>query len=333
VQYPLGFDERGWRARVRLVVASAAGAIFALTGGCGHPLETGYGNQGKMQLQFYSPPGATVAVKACPSRSHEINTYPADGDRLERSPEEYAVFNLCPGRYEFKYTAAEGLPNVSVYGELDVRSPWCEYAKVFMRRSFIPISLPSAYYKKAPPAGNEIFPFRGERVRVAIDENDLVRLKQGDVVEKVFVVANLEKASKAAAQAKQDLVVLDRKLEYAEARFREAYTDFYLASDDPWARFFGVDKQFINWEKERLELQQKIEKTQARLKRTQALLDGDHVIIRKGMLALATEEIVKPYHDPVGAADDIGEVLLVMRLGGRHMHWGNPARELAAFKP
>ena len=42
----------------------------------------------------------------------------------------------------------------------------------------------------------------------------------------------------------------------------------------------------------------------------QALLDGDHVIIRKGMLALATEEIIKPYHDPVDGADDIGEVLI-----------------------
>jgi hypothetical protein len=315
------------------MVASAACMLATLAVGCGHPLETGYADQGKMQLQFYSPPGATVAVKACPTRSHEINTYPADGDRLERSPEEYAVFNLAPGRYEFKYTAAEGLPDVSVYGELEVRSPWCDYAKVFMRRSFIPISLPSSYYKKLPPAGNETFPFRGERVRVAIDENDLMRLKQGDVVEKVFVVANLEKASKAAAAARQDLVVLDRKLEYAEARFRDTYTDFYLASDDPWARFFGVDKEFIGWEKERLELQQKIEKTQAKLKRAQALLDGDHVIIRKGMLALATEQILKPYHDPVGAADDIGEVLLVMRLGGRHMHWGNPARELASFKP
>lgn len=333
MRYPLCSLERRSFAAGRSIIASAASVLVALAGGCGHPLETGYADQGKMQLQFFAPPGATVAVKGGPTRSHEINTYPADGDRLQRSPEEYAVFNLAPGKYEFKYTAAEGLPDVSVYGELDVRSPWCDYAKVFMRRAFIPISLPSSYYKKLPPAGNETFPYRGERVRVAIDETDLMRLKQGDVIEKVFVVANLEKASKASAAAKEDLIVLDRKLEYAEARFRNAYTDFYLASDDPWARLFGTDRAFIGWEKERLELQQKIEKTQVRLKRAQALLDGDRVIIRKGMLALATEEIVKPYRDPVDAADDIGEVLLVMRLGGRHMEWGQPARELASSNP
>ena len=75
------------------------------------------------------------------------------------------------------------------------------------------------------------------------------------------------------------------------------------------------------------ELQHKIESTQAKLKRAQSLLDGDTVLIRKGMLALATEEVVKQHHDMEHAADDIGEILLVMRVGGRHMHWGPAGNE------
>jgi hypothetical protein len=302
-----------------------------LVGGCGHPLETGYADQGKMQIQFYAPPGAMVTVAGGPTRTHQINEYGPDGDRLERTPEEFAVFNLAPGRYEFKYAAAEGLDNVAVYGELEVKSPWCGYAKTFMRRAAIPISLPSAYYKRDPNKGDEIYAFRGMAVRAAIDETDLMRLKQGDVVEKVFVVADLHQADKVARQARKDLQILERKLEYADVRFKSAYSSFRLDAEDPWARLFGTDREHIGWEKERLSLQEKIEKTEAKLKRAEALLRADHVLIQKGMLVIATEEVVKEHHDVVDAADDIGSVLLVMRLGGRHMHWGEPARELASY--
>ena len=50
-------------------------------------------------------------------------------------------------------------------------------------------------------------------------------------------------------------------------------------------------------------------------------------------MVLATQEVIRPYEDAVAAADEIGEVLLVMRIGGRHMQWGEPAGELAAYKP
>ncbi|MBN1490961.1 MAG: hypothetical protein JXA69_13670 [Phycisphaerae bacterium] len=333
MQFCLCSEERGFRTVVRYVAVSTIAATWVLAAGCGHPLESGYSDQGKLQLQFFSPPGATVAVDGGPTRSHQINTYGNDGHRLEHTPEEFCVFNLSPGTYEFKYTAAEGLSDVSVYGELKVQSSWHSYAKDFMRRSFIPISLPSAYFKQVSADGNEIFPYRGEAHRTAIDENDLMRLKQGDIVEKVFFVADLEKADKTVKKCRQDLVVLDRKLEYAEARFRRAYAEFRLATDDPMARLLRQDREFIGWEKERLELQQKIEDTNAKLKRTEAILRGDHVLIRRGALVVATEEVIQPHRDAVGAADDVGEVLLVMRIGGRHMHWGEPARELASFNP
>lgn len=331
MRVPRGSANRGCVLSVRWMVVGAFGVVALVAGCAGHPLETGYADQGKLQIQFFAPPGTSVAIKDCPTRSHEINTYPPDGERLERSPEEYCVFNLSPGRYEFKYTAAEGLPGVSVYGELEVRSSCREYAKVFQRRSFIPISLPSSYYKTVDTTGDEIFPFRNERVRAAIDEKDLIRLRQGDVIEKAFIVADLKNAERCMTATRRELAVLDRKLEYAEVRFKSAYAEFRLAADDPVARFWGQDREFIKWEKERLDLQDKIEKAQAKLKRTETLLRGDRVLIRRGMLVIATEELVKPHDDLYDAADDLGAVLLVMRVGGRHMHWGEPARELASF--
>lgn len=323
---------RRW-AKEALGLCSAAGLLLpTLMMGCSHTrsAEPGYDAQCKTQVQFYSPPGAAVSVRTCPPRTHEVATYGAYGNRLEQTPEEFCVFNLSPGRYEFKYTSAEGLPGASIYGELNVMYANTHEGRVFQRRAFVPISLPSEHYKQVEVAGDETFPYRGEVYRTAIDEMDLQRLQQGDVVEKVFVVADLEKATKVRDKTLRDLKVIEREMEYRDVRFRDAYQNFQMDAANPMARFLGTDKEFIRQEKDRQELTLKYEKLQERLKRTQALLKGDHVLARKGMLVLATEEVVQPHRDVVESSERLGEVLLVMRLGGRHMHWGDPKQELAA---
>lgn len=311
----------------------SVGLVLAGAIGCSQtPREHGYANQGKTQIQFFSPPGANVTVRASSIRSHEVAEYGPFENRLEQTPEEYSVFNLRPGKYEFKYTSADGLPGVSIYGELEVMWANSSEAATFQRRAFIPVSLPSEAYKKAEITGNEVFPYRGEAFRTAIDENDIARLKQGDVVEKVFFVADMEAVARQKNQTTEDLKVLERKLEYIEARFRNAYYDFRIDVSDPSANFWRTDRKFISWEKERQEALQKQEKLEARLRRMNALLKGDTVLTRKGMLVLATEEVVASHKDVVSASEEVGEVLLVMRLGGRHMKWGDPNRELAAGK-
>ncbi len=312
----------------RWVVTGASCAIALLAIGC-----SGASDPGRLQIQFYSPPGAQVIVGGCQTHTGEVAMYDAEGTRLERTPDEYCIVNLRPGTYPFKYTAAEGLSGLNIYGELEVHCVCCSYAQMFRRLAFVPISLPSSHFQKVSHAGDEIFPYRGERVRTAIDETDLMRLKQGDVVEKVFVVADLKKAEKVVASTRKELILLDRELEYADARFKDTYSGFRLATDDPVARFWGADREYISWEKKRLELQHKIDKARAKLKRAEALLKGDRVLIRRGMLVLATEEVIKPYRDMSAAADELGEILLVMRLGGRHMQWGDPAQELASAQP
>lgn len=294
--------------------------------------ESGYSDQCKTQVLFHAPPGASVTVRDC-RRSHEIAPANAFATRLERTPDEESVFNLAPGRYEFKYTAAEGLPGVSIYGELDVKYANSGMARVYQRRAYVPISLPSENYRRTEVIGNETFPYRGETYRTSIDENDLARLRAGDVVEKVFVVADLRQAEKARRETEQEIAVTERKVEYADARFNDAYIDFVSDIDDPAARFWRKDREFIKWQERQIELQQRLEKLQARMDRIKAILKADTVYTREGMLLVATEEVVKSYKDAEDASDDIGEVLVVMRLGGRHMRWGEPGRELAGYQP
>ncbi len=317
-----------WAAMLTLVAMS--GVV-----GCGPSagrLEPGYADQSRTQLQFYSPPGATVTVQGHPTRSHQVATYGPYGNRLEQEPEEFNVFNLKPGRYEFKYTSAEGLPGVSIYGELNVESANSQAAQIFQRRSFIPIALPSEYYRKVEVVGNETLPYRGESFRTAIDEQDLQRLQQGDVIEKVFFIADLEEAEKRQKETQVKVAAKEREIEYADARFRYAYLDYRFDVSDPVANFWGTDRDFIKWEKKRQKLEQELDSLQAKLRRARALLKGDRVLIRKGMLVLATEEVVRPHRDVVESSDKLGEVVLVMRIGGRHMHWGQPEQELVVHE-
>ncbi len=318
--------KRGFAIVLCTMLAGAAGCSH-------HPLETGFADQGKTQIQFFTPPGATVAVRTCcQTRSHQIATYGAFANRLEQSPEEFCVFNLAPGRYEFKYTGAEGLPGASVYGELIVEHANSREARIYQRRSFIPVALPSEHYQRVAVQGDELFPYRGEAYRYAIDELDIERLRQGDVIEKVVFVADLEKAERIKAKTEIALAVCENELEYANKRYQIAYRNYLLDVHDPLANFFGSDKEHLKWEKKRQETKQRMDELQRRLRRVQALLKGDNVLIRKGMLVLATEEVVQPHINVVEAADDLGEVLLVMRIGGRHMQWGDPRREAMAYQ-
>ena len=59
---------------------------------------------------------------------------------------------------------------------------------------------------------------------------------------------------------------------------------------------------------------------------------GDHVLIREGMLTLATQEIAEPHEDVVESTEDLGEIMLIMRLGGRHMQWGADPNIMATYQ-
>lgn len=309
-------------------------AVAALVGsaGCGqHRFERGYHDWNKVQVQFYAPAGAVVTVADRISgdiqadRGHQVSTYGANGHRLEHEPEEFAVFNLAPGEYEFKYNSAGGWPAVSVYGRLDVYGAGffdMPGAKKFLRRSFIPIALPSPATADIQPAGDDLFPYQSATHRLRINQHDMERLAAGDMITKVVFLADLQDAKERLDTIVGQLVVMDRKMERINKLYRQAKYDFL---ENP------KSERFIKYEQQRQELRQKMDGLEQTKRRLSALLDADQVLTRREMLVLATDEILPAHVDPVAAAEELGHVVLVMRVGGRHLHWADATGEAAAF--
>lgn len=305
--------------------------IVGLAAGChqiqhrGHRLESGYSDAGKVQIQFYSPPGTKVTVAnqfmglIVPSRSHPIGSG-GDGDhRLEVEPEETATFNLAPGIYPFKYNAA-GWKGVSIYGEIEISPVWCPVspAREFIRQSFIPIALPGPATLEAASAKDDRFPYQSPAHRLRISYQDVERLAAGDMVTKVVFLADLKKAQTRVDKIELELVGLRGKRQWLQGLLNQAHMD---AISDP------SSKKFISLMVKLKTLDQKIDKKEDLQTRLAALLDADNVLIRREMLALATDELLDRHEDPVVSARKLGQVLLVMRIGGRHRHWGAPAQE------
>ncbi len=356
------------------VGTSAVLVGLLVAAGCSqHPLETGWASPQKVQLQFYAPPGATVTVRdGLNTRSHEVAVYGSD-HRLENSPEEFAVFNLATGKtYPFKYSTAEGFPGVSIYGELDVHAPQTAEAAKFVREAFVPILLPSKYYDRDE---EHYYPVRGPS-GVGLTELEVEHLRQGDLVTKVYFVANLENAWASLRMIDRHIdrlrsaeTVLNSQLEFVDARYQTYRAESIHADPvyDTLVRYrdsSGFNEHFIELEAKRQELQDKrttirdqIDDLQQEKRIRTRLLDTMSIVNRQGALVLATPETQWPYHDTkeqisfarqypgfeVGPNCDfktgditiprLGDVVVVMRVGGRHMHWGDPRAELKVFNP
>jgi hypothetical protein len=346
---------------VGLLSFAALGCLTAA--GCSRPLhEHGWGSPCKVQVQFYSPPGATVTFKSLfGRRCQEITTDETLEHRLELLPEEYAIFNFCPGKYRFQYTTAPGWPGVNVYGELDVHASLDGEVAKFLRGSFIPVKLPSRYYLDA----RSLHPVEGPSA-AALNELEVDQLAQGDLLEKVYFIADLDTIAHDIDRihARLELLrsaetVLNSSMEYLDARHEDYRRDSIYSSptsdiDAATKEFWGADRKFnqLEAQRQRLESQRyalheqgKQLTQERRIRRT--LLDSMRILNRSGALVLATPEYQWPYHDTfhqvarsrtyqgflVGPGinyhvegftlEPIGKVVAVMRVGGRHKHWDN----------
>ena len=365
------------RSGARAVTCCASALLLPtlLLAGCANlPFEPAHSSRGKVQVQFYAPPGAMVTVDGFTKYGpQQIDTY-EDGHRLELTPEEFAVFNLTPRGwpYRFKYTMAEGLPGATVYGELDVHNPGSREARALMAHTFVPIAMASPYYGGSD---QHFFPARGPS-GAGLGQLEMEHLRQGDLITKVYFVADLKKAwhtirtlDAHIERLRSAETVLNAHLEYVDARFQSYRRESLYAdpTEDSLARHHdatGYNRKFIGLEAKRQELEneryairnQIDDLLNERRIRTR-LLDSMRIINRQGSLVLATPENQWPFHDPndqvrlervyagyaTGPDEEyktgditippLGEVLLVMRVGGRHMHWGAPHAIAAADEP
>lgn len=308
-----------------LAMVSVAAACVAMGAGCAvqqnaHTFEGGYSDAGKLQVQFFAPEGSTVTVGSTilgittRDRSHQVGTGGDRQHKLEMTPEETATFNLGSGTYEFKYQPA-GWPEATVYGEVQVVGV-CPLgnpaAAKFVQRCFVPVALPSPEGVKQVSAADDRFPYQGSAYRLKISYQDIERLASGDLLTKVVFVADLKKAkervdclevklSKLAAERQRRVAMLnEKKMDWVENPKSDDFVDAQ-------AKITKLDQDIRD-----------AEQTKARL---ESLLRADKVLTRSEMLVMATDEILPTHEDPVAAANDLGQVILVIRIGGRHMHW------------
>ncbi len=318
----------------RTTKLACLGTVLTFFVGCSqHNFETGYHDFNKVQLQFYAPTGSTVTmgkyvcgdIKA--DRSHQINIYGDPSTRLEHEPEETATFNLAPGEYEFKYTGIPGWEGAAVYGNIhvyDVCGLFNPGTKMMLRKCFIPVALPSPATPGMVTPKDDIFPYASPSHRLRISYQDVERITAGDMVTKVIFVADLTKAKHDVDQLEVEYTCMVGKQQRYRALLCEAQLD---ALDDP------ASKDFIKIQCELKELEQKINRNRDRYCRLQSLLKADNVLLRREMMVLATDEILPAHEDPVKAAQELGQVVVVLRLGGRHNHWGNPSQETPVYLP
>lgn len=341
-----------WRcAGLRLVKFLLAVVATALTIGCRTT------TLNSVQVQFYSPAGAAVVIRGVNGDSvAEVQSRGPLGDRLEWSPDDLAVFDLRPGKYSFAYTNAAGAKDAVIYGELEIRNPQGEVTRRFCKYSFIPIKLPSDLAQQA----EHRFPSRDLSYTIGLEGREFDHIKQGDLITKVYLVADLERVKQEydvdyqweISELDRYLIVLGDREVYLENRYQDERRralqrapDMNIEDKIAHKRFdvFGIEEKYIKLSKKRQELiaEREVIMTQRKRlederERRKALLRSLKIVHREGALVLATPDLQLPYADAVSQASDLGEVVAVVRVGGRHRYWAMDllaAREDAEAQP
>ncbi len=297
---------------------------------------------GTVQIQFYSPTEAAVAVRGVNDDSAAIvRSRGPLGDRLETFPDDLAVFDLAPGAYPIAYAFASGAVEAVIYGQIDIYNPTSSFARKFCQHSFVPIRLPNIDIQEA----EHRFPVRDLSYTVGLEGREFEHLKQGDLITKVYFVADLERVEhERDVEYKHKIGEIDRKLivlgdkqiyldsRYENERLRALQRDPEMNVEDKIAydRFdlFGIEESFITVSKkrqalaaEREELLLERNRLENERARRNALLRSLKIIHRDGALVLATPDLQLPYRDSVAQASDLGEIVAVVRIGGRHQYW------------
>jgi len=330
------------------IAATGAGlAGLLVLAGCSQTASSG-----SIQVQFYSPHGASVVVRGVDGDTAVpvISRGPLS-DRLERRPDELAVFDLNPGRYAFAYTSSPGAEDAVIYGELDLRAPASPITKRFCNHAFLPIKLPSLQ----PQEGEHRFPVRDLSYTVGLEGEEFEHVKQGDLVTKVYFVADLERVRtdyevayrERLAEVDRELSVLADRETYLENRYqgarrealqrdpemniedKVAYEKFdWFGIEEPYVRL-ARKKQEVLSEREAMLIER--ERLLEERGRRNALLRSLKIVHRDGALVLATPDLQLPYTNTVQQVAELGEVVAVLNVGGRHHRWAGDL--LAALEP
>lgn len=274
--------------------------------GCSHHHQMGgFDDSRRVQIQFYEPPGATVVMRRRPHGDYSAEVNHSTQNQLEDGG-DYAIFNLKPSDhpYPFAYTP-QGGHGVNIYGEIEVLEPESPSAHQYMAHSFVPISLLSSREDS-----REVFyhPSRGNS-GAGLSALEMAHLSQGDVISRVYFVADLAVARDTIKdidahieRLRSSETVLNTHLEWIDSRFQSYRRDSLYA--DPTGDSFALAKdksgenhEFIRLEadrqrleNERYEIRKQVEDLLTEQRMRKRLLDTMRIVNRRGSLVLATPE-------------------------------------------
>ncbi len=323
---------------VRCSLTCALPAVLFSVIGCA---SGGSPRTGPVQVQFYGPPGAQIVLRDLRHSAAEIRSRGPLGDRLENEIEDLAVYDLSPGTYRFAYANGPGAEEAAIYGELELRPARTRAGRLFCDHAFLPVRLISADHQEA----EQLFPSRDLSYTQGLEAREFDHIKQGDLIEQVYFVADLDKAKHEYEvdyfQAINDVdralsVIADQEeyliVRYDSARRRALFRNADVNIEDKVAhdRFdrWGVEESFITLARKRKALEREREslmlvrtELEDQRSRRHALLRSMRIVHRSGALVLATPDLKMPFRDSIEQAADLGEVLAVVRIGGRHQYW------------
>jgi len=223
----------------------------------------------------------------------------------------YTAFALPSGNYEFEYTLPE--TGEMIYGELDVHGSCHRAFQEFIRRTFVTIG-PGA------PGGDPGF-------AAVLSQEDLDRVRQGDMVEKVVFIADLRAVDRRLDMIEQELrrirdleARMGGQLEYwkvklAERRRNAFYNSEYgvdipsggLASLQSlvgaetyhWVRYTEADDKVRSYEEEIARLALPAERLREERAALRGITASTKIIHRRNEMMLATFRMQRPTFDMI----------------------------------
>lgn len=291
----------------------AGGLLVTFGAGCSHQhVMRGFDDSDRVQIQFYEPGRAHVVMRRSPHGEYSANVASSSDQQLEDGG-DYAIFNLKPSKkpYPFAYTPDDG-SNINIYGELEVMEPESEFGEDFVAHGFVPISLLSS-----SESTREVFynPSRGNS-GAGLSGLEMAHLAQGDMITRVYFVADLAVAAKTVRaidahveRLRSSETVLNTHLEWVDSRFQSYRRDSLYAdpTSDTLARakdkngdnyeFIKLEAERQRIENERYKIRRQVEDLLTEQRMRKRLLDTMRIVNRRGSLVLATPENQWEFHD------------------------------------
>ncbi len=299
----------GYAGRVGRFLSVAA--VLCLLAGCARQAK-------RLEIHWYTPTSDVVADDDTADLESFVEmrwsrhrcpplTWPASSPDRKG---DYTVYSLPEGRYEFEYLVPSSEKEM-LYGELDVFGPEGTRMREFLRRTYVTIS-------PGRPGGDPGF-------MSIITEEDLDRVRRGDMVTKVVFIADLQAVDRRLDMIEQELRRIrdlqtrqTGQLEYWKVKLadrrRNAFYNSEYGVDIPssglaaaqtlmgaetyhWYRYTQAEDKVRTYEEQIAELDEPARRLREERAALRGILSNTKIVCRQNEMMLATCNMQERFTD------------------------------------